>query len=152
MFPSLPIQLHSSEATYTLSIRAHRYWNSRHEVADGTCCDKTGRSNCDPWWCGHCQCDNRFKFCLRRHGTNRDGNEQNCPLGSYSTGEIGDDSFSFSSPEIDDDVPNPMIFNGDIWQVSSTPQIKNLTYTCRKYYKRSQLYIYAEILHYPCMV
>ena len=111
-------QLHSSEATYTLSVRAHRYWNSRHKVSDGTCCDRSSTSNCDPFWCTYCECDNRFKFCLRGAGTSRDGNEHNCPLGSYETGEIGEDGFSFGSTQIDSGVSNPMIFRGDIWRVS----------------------------------
>jgi hypothetical protein len=53
---------------------------------------------------------------LRGFGANRDSNEQNCPLGSYSTGEIGDDGFSFGSSQIASGVSNPMIFRGDIWR------------------------------------
>ena len=107
-----------TESSYTLRVRAHRYWNSPHKVSDGSCCDKPGRSNCDPSWCSYCQCDNRFKFCMRRRGNSRDGNENYCPLGSYSTGEIGDDAFSFGSSQIDSGVSNPMTFRGDVWRVS----------------------------------
>ena len=39
-------------------------------------------------------------------------------MGSFSTGEIGDDSFSFGTFQITGGVSNPMIFRGDIWRVS----------------------------------
>ena len=120
------IQPFHSEASYSLRVRAHRYWNSGHKLADGTCCDKTGSSSCDPFWCTFCECDNRFTFCLRRFGANRDRNVQNCPLGSYSTGEIGDDGFSFGSSQIASGVSNPMIFRGDIWRVSHSITIGSL--------------------------
>ena len=54
---------------------------------------------------------------MREYLASRDGNEDRCPLGAYSTGFIGEDSFSFGWPLIDDDVPNPMTFSGDVWQV-----------------------------------
>ncbi|CAI8023970.1 hypothetical protein GBAR_LOCUS13974, partial [Geodia barretti] len=90
----------SVESSYELRVKAHWYNNNGHKLSDGTCCDKSGRSDCDPWWCSHCECDNQFKFCLRFHGVSRDGNENSCPLGSHRTGEIGDDSFSFGSTHI----------------------------------------------------
>ena len=54
---------------------------------------------------------------MREYGARRDGNEGRCPLGAYSTGDIGDDGFSFGSSQIDNNVPNPMLFRGDVWQV-----------------------------------
>ena len=95
-----------AQATYTLEVRAHSYRNSDHGESDGGCCD---------FWCG--QCDNMFVFCLRESSTADDGNPGNCPLGRYSTGDIGDDSFSFSTP-IASGVPNPMTFTGSVWPVS----------------------------------
>lgn len=113
------LQLHQAEGTYRLEIRAVSYSNSEHKDAEGICCEIGGRtSGCDPWWCPHCECDNRFNFCLRAPGTSRDDNPGNCPLGSYSTGEIGDDSFSFGSSSIASGVPNPMSFTGSVWPVS----------------------------------
>ena len=109
------LQPPSTNAAYTLSVRAYRYRNSRHKGSNGDCCDTVGSSNCG--WCDHCECENRFKFCMREYGASRDGNEDRCPLGAYSTGVIGDDSFSFGWPQFDDDVPNPMTFSGDMWQV-----------------------------------
>ena len=92
-----------------LEVRAHTYQNSRSEDSNGDCCDRfifcTG------------QCENQFVFCLRGSSTSNDGNRNNCPLGRYSTGEIGDDSFTFSSP-ITNGVPNPMTFSGSVWPVS----------------------------------
>ena len=96
------------EAAYTLEIRAHHYWNPDHHMIGG-CCE---------WFNCADECDNRFKFCLRGYEAHRDGNENNCPLGSYSTGEIGNDGFSFGSSQIDKEVSNPMTFEGNIWGVS----------------------------------
>ena len=102
-----------SEASFSLSIRAHSYSNPHHRLADGSGCDvNIFTTN---------ECDSRFTFCLRRHGTNRNGNANNCPLGSYSTGKIGDDAFTFGSSSIASGVPNPMIFRGSIWEVSKIP-------------------------------
>ena len=92
-------------------MRAHRYSNSESTVSDG--------SSCDSFLGG--QCENRFKFCMREYGASRNGNQNNCPLGSFTTGEVGDDNFSFGTHQIDDGVPNPMIFphNDDhTWEVS----------------------------------
>ena len=111
--------LHGTYGTYRLEIRATSYSNPDHTDAAGICCEIAGRrSNCDPWYCGHCECDNRFNFCLRPSGTRRDDNSGNCPLGSYSTGEIGDDSFNFGATQIASGVPNPMPFTGSVWPVS----------------------------------
>jgi hypothetical protein len=97
------------QADYVLEVRAHTYRNSRNRDSDDACCD-IGFFSCG-------QCDNQFIFCLRGSSTSNDGNPNNCPLGRYSTGEIGDDSFTFSSP-IASGVPNPMTFSGSVWPVS----------------------------------
>lgn len=116
--------LQMAEGTYRLEIRATSYSNPDHRDANGICCEIAGRtSGCDPWYCGHCHCDNRFNFCLRRPGTSRDDNAGNCPLGSYSTGEIGDDSFNFGGSSIASGVPNPMPFSGSVWPVSIRPHM-----------------------------
>ena len=106
------------EATYTFEVRAINYANSQHKDSNGVCCELLRTSGCTPWWCAHCECDNKFNFCLRNSGTARDDNVGNCPLGSYSTGEIGDDSFSFGSTSVASGVPNPMVFTGSVWRVS----------------------------------
>ena len=110
---------------YVLEIRAHRYENNDHRLANGRCCDnELASSSCLSFptslLCGSfCECDLRFFFCLREAGTFRDDNTGNCPLGAYRTGEVStdEDTFDFSSP-IDDGVPNPMTFTGDVWPVS----------------------------------
>lgn len=113
-----PPQLQLAASSYRLEIQAGSYRNDDHTDAAGICCEIAGRrSNCDPWYCPHCECDNRFQFCLRRSGTQRDDNAGNCPLGSYSTGEIGDDSFNFGNPTLARGVPNPMVFTGSVWPV-----------------------------------
>ena len=96
-------------ADYVLEVRAHTYQNSRSRDSNDACCD-IGFFSCG-------QCDNQFIFCLRGSSTSNDGNPNNCPLGRYSTGEIGDDSFTFGSP-IASGVPNPMTFTGSVWPVS----------------------------------
>ena len=109
------IQTPYCAASYTLEVRAVNYGNSGHRESAGYCCELVTTSGCTPWWCGHCECDNKFNFCLRASGTSHDGNAGNCPLGSYSTGEIGDDSFSFGATAI---ASGPMTFTGSVWQVS----------------------------------
>lgn len=103
---------------YLLEIRAHNYRNSLHRDSAGTCCEIIATSNCDPWWCSGCECDNQFHFCLREANSPQDGNGGYCPLGSYSTGTVGDDSFNFGSTSIASGVPNPMTFHGSVWPVS----------------------------------
>lgn len=105
-------------------VRAHSYRNSEHKESAGYCCESYDTSGCDPWWCLHCQCDNYFKFCLRNTGTTRDDNAGNCPLGSYTTAVVGDDDFSFGSTRISNGVPNPMMFTGSVWPVSTHMHIK----------------------------
>ena len=105
----LPVLFQLIQADYVLDVRAHTYQNSRHRDRNDDCCDIGFFS------CGHC--DNQFVFCLRGSSTSNDGNPNNCPLGRYSTGEIGDDSFTFSSPIVNG-VPNPMTFSGSVWPVS----------------------------------
>ena len=77
----------------------------------GYCCESYS------WCCCSSQCDNRFVFCLRPSGTSQDGNEGNCPLGRYTTGEVGDDDFNFGSSSIASGVPNPLVFTGSVWPV-----------------------------------
>lgn len=115
----LTTQVSLVTGSYRLDIRARNYRNNRHKDAAGYCCEIYRRSSCDPWWCGYCECDNKFTFCLRAASTSRDGNSGNCPLGSHVTGEIGDDSFNFGSTRIASGVPNPMTFQGSVWPVSS---------------------------------
>ena len=99
-----------------LDVMAHTYRNSGSRESSGDCCDRI-------IFCVG-QCDNQFIFCLRHSFTSNDGNPSNCPLGSFSTGEIGDDSFTFSSP-IAAGVPNPMTFTGSVWPVSKLVHIAN---------------------------
>ena len=118
----LALCLSQARGGYVLEIQAHRYENSDHMLANGRCCENEGASsNClfflvCPFFC---ECDLRFFFCLREAGTVHDNNTGNCPLGFYQTSEVStdDDTFDFSFPNIDDGVPNPMIFTGDVWQV-----------------------------------
>ena len=93
---------------YRLEIQAHRYENSDSTSADGEYCDCCS------------QCDIGFFFCLRDSGTSHDDNAGNCPRGSYEAEEVStdDDTFDFRSASIDDGVPNPMTFDGDLWPVS----------------------------------
>ena len=107
------MQLLMVKATYTLVIRAHHYRNSEHKLSNGFCCEINRRFSCNPWFCFLCQCDNYFRFCLRRSGTSPDDNSANCPLGSYRTGVLGDDDFSFSSS-----ASGVLTFHGDVWPVS----------------------------------
>ena len=73
-----------TRANYTLEARAHRYENDDHLLANGHCCDQSGTSNCIPSWCGFCECDNRFVFCLRNADHPQDGDEDDCPLGRFA--------------------------------------------------------------------
>ena len=124
--PSVPPSVPSSispqptfvSSSYTLYVRANSYSNSYNTVADGTCCNQFATSSCNYWLCLNCQCNNYFTFCLRAYGASHDGNATLCPLGSYKTGDIGDDSFSFGSSSIDSGVPNPLVFTGNVWPVS----------------------------------
>ena len=100
--------------------RAHTYSNNGHRKSSGECCEIVDQTDsCAPSWCPNCDCDNRFKFCLRRYGTAHDDNTGNCALGIYSTGMVGDDSFSFNSSHIASGVTNPMRFTGSQWPVSA---------------------------------
>ena len=101
--------LQRARGDYRFEVRAHRYENSDSETADGAYCDCCS------------QCDIGFFFCLRDSGTSHDDNTGNCPRGSYEAGEVSTDSdtFNFGSSSIDDGVPNPMTFDGNVWPVSS---------------------------------
>ena len=105
------------EAKYVLEIRAHTYLNKGHGDSEGLCCESIVST---PPSCAF-DCDNIFVFCLRSAGTARDDNPQNCPLGRFDTVEDvpGGDTITFSSVNITSEVPNPMIFIGDVWPVSS---------------------------------
>ncbi len=111
---------------YVLEIGARNYRNKYHKESSGHCCELYQTSNCDPWWCTHCHCDNRFRFCLRYLQTRRDGNTGNCPLGGYSTRYVGGDSFTFSNwiPSTYRHIPNPMRFTGGVWPVSKSASVK----------------------------
>jgi hypothetical protein len=112
--------LQKSEADYTLEVQAVSYSNPRHRVAGGRCCDRFDFNNCgDINFCHYCSCDNVFFFCLRRPGTDRDGETGNCPLGSYSLTEPMTDSFYFNTSILGNGVPNPMLFQGSVWPVST---------------------------------
>ena len=95
--------------TAAWSSRAFTYQNSDSTDANGDCCDFGVFS------CGGC--DNEFDFCLRSSSTANDGNSNNCPLGRYSTGYSGDDSFTFGTATLASGVPNPMTFSGSVWPV-----------------------------------
>ena len=99
-------------ASYVLEVRAYTYRNPDSDESDGGCCDGSFFGSCLS------ECDNQFVFCLRGSSASNDGNTGNCPLGRYSTGDIGDDSFSFSTPNLASGVPNPMTFAGSVWPVS----------------------------------
>ena len=119
-----------SQADYILEIRAYTYQNSRHRDSNNDCCD----------FCLFCcgDCDNQFVFCLRGSSTSNDGDPNNCPLGRYSTGEIGDDSFIFSTPNLASGVPNPMTFAGSVWPV------RNI--------RKSELWLFLLCINIPCRV
>ena len=102
-----PSQLQSLN-TYLFEIRAVSHSNPGGRDSNG--------DNCDPFFAG--SCDTSFYFCLRRSGTRHDDDEHNCPLGSYSTGDIGGDSFRFGTTRIASGVPNPMTFRGSGWPVT----------------------------------
>ena len=119
------MQLLMVKATYTLVIRAHHYRNSEHKLSNGFCCEINRRFSCNPWFCFLCQCDNYFRFCLRRSGTSPDDNSANCPLGSYRTGVLGDDDFSFSSS-----ASGVLTFHGDVWPVSRCRFCENNNNIC----------------------
>ena len=103
---------------YIFEIRAHSYSNSESKISNGRCCDSVVSSNCRSTFFS--ECENRFVFCLRQFDAATDGDATDCPLGSYSTGNIGDDDFNFATPDIADGVPNPLLFYGAIYPVSNT--------------------------------
>ena len=130
------MQLLMVKATYTLVIRAHHYRNSEHKLSNGFCCELNRQTSCDPFFCfSLCQCDNFFRFCLRRSGTSPDDNSGNCPLGSYRTRVLGDDDFSFSTS-----ASGVMTFHGDVWPVSRCRIFVSITtlHDCVSWASRSQ--------------
>ncbi len=74
-------------------------------------------------------CSNRFRFCLRPPGLGPDNDT--CPMEQYVTGAISNDNMLFDS-ERDLGVPNPLVFTGKSWPVSSADKILNAA--CSKDY------------------
>ena len=62
---------------------------------------------------GSCKdkCDNDFTFCLRRSG------DSECTYGRHETGlvAVNDDTLTFGNTIGENNVPNPLIFNGTEW-------------------------------------
>ena len=112
------------DADYRLEIRAFSYNNPSHRCAgcepQQPCCDGSRTESCS----GPEQCDNNFIFCLRPLGTSGFNrlDERFCPLGRYSTTFIlpNQDSFTFEEGELVlNGLPNPLVFTGPRWTVST---------------------------------
>ena len=105
--------------SYTFEVRVHKYYNHGHRLASGYCCEDHGKkSNCDSWWCLHCQCDNRFRFCFRHLGAPHDNKQYSCTLGGgYNTGKIGEESDSVNFGNMIGRLSNPFGFSGSQWPV-----------------------------------
>ena len=99
------------QGSYKLQVRAVS-WTGTGYDSDGNCCDGYA------WfgWVIVCDktCDNKFKFCMRTYGY--DTSSDHCPMGSYQTEYVGNNTITFETP-IDNDVPNPMDFTGSNWPV-----------------------------------
>ena len=95
-------------ADYTLTVRPLNYSNSAHRRSDGQCCDfiLTSTTCVDG-------CDNVFVFCLRQSGALQNSNDDSCPLGRYTNGEVqSTDNLVFT--------PNfTLPFTGGVWPVST---------------------------------
>ena len=103
------------DAMYTFEVSVLSYQNPTSQRADGQCCDRRNNNNN----CLNNPCDNRFLFCLRNAGQSKDDNTENCPLGMYEFTTADDsDNITFITPFINQDTPNPLVFNGSIWPVS----------------------------------
>ena len=100
--------MQTSEGSYRLRMRAVS-WSGNGRDANGECCECCPLLGCID------NCDNYFIFCKRPHGY--DTSSEECPGGSYQTGDLGGDNVTFSSP-IDSGVPNPLVFTGTSWPVS----------------------------------
>lgn len=124
-FPSKPLQ-HEATADYILTAQVLSYASTTHVKYDGFCCL---RSCTQP-------CNNRFKFCLRPHGMGT-GNDT-CPTEEYVTGDISNDNMTFSlGRELDEGVPNPLVFTGKSWPVS----LHNINTPIQKKTKTNKLII-----------
>lgn len=102
-----------------MEVRAVSYSNPEHRASSGRCCELFRFNRCTNHYCHFCDCDNRFFFCLRGPTTGQDRNTGNCPLGSYSVEGLESDSFTFDTPSLTAGVPNPLLFPGSIWPVST---------------------------------
>ena len=102
------------DAMYTFEVKVLSYQNpTSQRASNGRCCDNGRNSNCVN------QCDNRFLFCLRNAGLSKDDNTGNCPLGMYEFATANNrDNIMFTTPFINQDTPNPLVFNGSVWPVS----------------------------------
>jgi len=88
-----------------------RYFNLLHTRDDGFCCETLTPGDCED------DCDNRFLFCLQTR--NVPIGSEVCPLGNYSTGNISGDSMVFNvGQDLEEGVPNPLVFTGPRWPVS----------------------------------
>lgn len=100
----------SQQARWVLRVELQTYSNpSRYSVANSAsfqCCDTDG--DLDDGECKN-QCDNMFEFCLRNSSTKEP--DEPCIYGSYTTGVVGGDDLVFSmGQDIDEGVPNPLLF------------------------------------------
>lgn len=97
-----------------MSVELFSYVSTKHILKNGFCCDiSNSQSECQD------DCDNRFIFCLRRTGSGG----LSCPSNSttYQTSNTSPDFVIFSSGvDIDDGVPNPLIFTGERWPVRNS--------------------------------
>ena len=94
---------------YVLKVELNQYLSTMHTKVDGFCCEPT---DCTV------ECDNRFLFCLQ--SSDQPAADTSCPLGNYTTGNISRDNATFTVGEpLDEGVPNPMLFRGASWPVSS---------------------------------
>ncbi len=103
---------HILQADYILKVHVLSYASTTHSKVDGLCCDRPNES-------GMCyqHCDNNFTFCLRPNGL--DSSDTSCPMGTYKTGNISSDMMEFEDGvDLDEGVPNPLIFTGENWPVS----------------------------------
>ena len=102
------------DAMYTFEVKVLSYQNpTSQRASNGRCCDNSRNSNCFN------QRDNRFLFCLRNAGQSKDDTTENCPLGMNEFVTADDsDKIMFITPFIDQDTPNPLVFNGSVWPVS----------------------------------
>lgn len=109
----IPMQ-YCARADYILRIQLLSYASIPHTKYNGFCCGAQDQAS------GICieDCSNRFRFCLRPTGFS--GESDACPESQVLvTGPISDDRMEFESGvELDDGVPNPIVFTGKRWLVS----------------------------------